>query len=151
MGNICECLKDNNLYVVNEFKLDENSFLDRRKKLNKSIEKYKGNIKEITKETSKENSAILKNNKMNNVSNFKNKNEHLFTINDSISIIEANQNEELSFMNNEEINKIFQVNETNNNFENYQSKKLNLNKRKIKGNFDENENDFSNFNQSHLK
>ena len=148
MGNICECLKDNNLYVVNEFKLDENSFLDRRKKLNKSIEKYKGNIKEITKETSKENSAILKNN---NVSNFKNKNEHLFTINDSISIIEANQNEELSFMNNEEINKIFQVNETNNNFENYQSKKLNLNKRKIKGNFDENENDFSNFNQSHLK
>ena len=151
MGNICECLKDNNLYVVNEFKLDENSFLDRRKKLNKSIEKYKGNIKEITKETSKENSAILKNNKMNNVSNFKNKNEHLFTINDSISIIEANQNEELSFMNNEEINKIFQVNETNNNFENYQSKKLNLNKRKIKGNFDENENDFSNFNQSQLK
>ena len=151
MGNICECLKDNNLYVVNEFKLDENSFLDRRKKLNKSIEKYKGNIKEITKETSKENSAILKNNKMNNISNFKNKNEHLFTINDSISIIEANQNEELSFMNNEEINKIFQVNETNNNFENYQSKKLNLNKRKIKGNFDENENDFSNFNQSHLK
>lgn len=151
MGNICECLKDNNLYVVNEFKLDENSFLDRRKKLNKSIEKYKGNIKEITKETSKENSAILKNNKMNNVSNFKNKNEHLFTINDSISIIEANQNEELSFMNNEEINKIFQVNETNNNFENYQSKKLNLNKSKIKGNFDENENDFSNFNQSHLK
>ena len=149
MGNICECLKNNNLYVVNEFKLDENSFLDRRKKLNKSIEKYKGNIKEITKETSKENSAILKNNKMNNVSNFKNKNEHLFTINDSISIIEANQNEELSFMNNEEINKIFQVNETNNNFENYQSKKLNLNKRKIKGNFDEN--DFSNFNQSHLK
>ena len=88
---------------------------------------------------------------MNNVSNFKNKNEHLFTINDSISIIEANQNEELSFMNNEEINKIFQVNETNNNFENYQSKKLNLNKRKIKGNFDENENDFSDFNQSHLK
>ena len=151
MGNICECLKDNNLYVVNEFKLDENSFLDRRKKLNKSIEKYKGNIKEITKETSKENSAILKNNKMNNVSNFKNKNEHLFTINDSISIIKANQNNELIFMNNEEINKIFQVNETNNNFENYQSKKLNLNKRKIKGNFDENENDFSNFNQSHLK
>ena len=146
MGNICECLKDNNLYVVNEFKLDENSFLDRRKKLNKSIEKYKGNIKEITKETSKENSAIFK-----NISNIKNKNEHLFTINDSISIIEANQNEELSFMNNEEINKIFQVNETNNNFENYQSKKLNLNKRKIKGNFDEHENDFSNFNQSHLK
>ena len=140
MGNICECLKDNNLYVVNEFKLDENSFLDRRKKLNKSIEKYKGNIKEITKETSKENSAILKN-----------KNEHLFTINDSISIIEANQNEELSFMNNEEINKIFQVNETNNNLDNSQSKKHNLNKRKIKGNFDENENDFSNFNQSHLK
>ncbi len=151
MGNICECLKDNNLYVVNEFKLDENSFLDRRKKLNKSIEKYKGNIKEITKETSKENSAILKNNKMNNVSNFKNKNEHLFTINDSISIIEANQNEELSFMNNEEINKIFQVNETNNNLDNSQSKKHNLNKRKIKGNFDENENDFSNFNQSQLK
>ena len=146
MGNICECLKDNNLYVVNEFKLDENSFLDRRKKLNKSIEKYKGNNKEITKETSKENSAIFK-----NISNIKNKNEHLFTINDSISIIEANQNEELSFMNNEEINKIFQVNETNNNFENYQSKKLNLNKRKIKGNFDENENDFSNFNQSQLK
>jgi hypothetical protein len=144
MGNICECLKNNNLYVVNEFKLDENSFLDRRKKLNKSIEKYKGNNKEITKETSKENSAIFK-----NISNIKNKNEYLFTINDSISIIEANQNEELSFMNNEEINKIFQVNETNNNFENYQSKKLNLNKRKIKGNFDEN--DFSNFNQSHLK
>lgn len=144
MGNICECLKNNNLYVVNEFKLDENSFLDRRKKLNKSIEKYKGNNKEITKETSKENSAIFK-----NISNIKNKNEHLFTINDSISIIEANQNEELSFMNNEEINKIFQVNETNNNFENYQSKKLNLNKRKIKENFDEN--DFSNFNQSHLK
>jgi hypothetical protein len=144
MGNICECLKNNNLYVVNEFKLDENSFLDRRKKLNKSIEKYKGNNKEITKETSKENSAIFK-----NISNIKNKNEHLFTINDSISIIEANQNEELSFMNNEEINKIFQVNETNNNFENYQSKKINLNKRKIKENFDEN--DFSNFNQSHLK
>lgn len=146
MGNICECLKDNNLYVVNEFKLDENSFLDRRKKLNKSIEKYKGNNKEITKETSKENSAIFK-----NISNIKNKNEHLFTINDSISIIEANQNEELSFMNNEEISKIFQVNETNNNLDNSQSKKHNLNKRKIKGNFDENENDFSNFNQSQLK
>jgi hypothetical protein len=117
MGNICECLKNNNLYVVNEFKLDENSFLDRRKKLNKSIEKYKGNNKEITKETSKENSAIFK-----NISNIKNKNEHLFTINDSISIIEANQNEELSFMNNEEINRMFQVNEINN-FENYQNKK----------------------------
>ena len=125
MGNICECLKDNNLYVVNEFKLDENSFLDRRKKLNKSIEKYKGNIKEITKETSKENSAIMKNinnNKINCSSDFKTKNENLFTINDSISIIEANQNEEVSFMNNEEINRMFQVNEINN-FENYQNKK----------------------------
>ena len=134
MGNICECLKDNNLYVVNEFKLDENSFLDRRKKLNKSIEKYKGNIKEITKETSKENSAIMKNinnNKINCSSDFKTKNENLFTINDSISIIEANQNEEVSFLNNEEINRMFQVNETNN-FENYQNKKQIQTKEKSK-------------------
>ena len=130
MGNVCECIKDNNLHIINEIKLDDKCFRNRRK-LNISIEKSKGNIKEITKETSKENSAILKNNKMNNVSNFKNKNEHLFTINDSISIIEANQNEEVSFLNNEEINRMFQVNETNN-FENYQNKKQIQTKEKSK-------------------
>ncbi len=124
MGNVCECIKDNNLHIINEIKLDDKCFRDRRK-LNISIEKSKGNIKEITKETSKENSAIMKtinNNKINCSSDFKTKNENLFTINDSISIIEANQNEEVSFMNNEEINRMFQVNETNN-FENYQNKK----------------------------
>ena len=124
MGNVCECIKDNNLHIINEIKLDDKCFRNRRK-LNISIEKSKGNIKEITKETSKENSAIMKNinnNKINCSSDFKTKNENLFTINDSISIIEANQNEEVSFLNNEEINRMFQVNETNN-FENYQNKK----------------------------
>ena len=124
MGNVCECIKDNNLHIINEIKLDDKCFRNRRK-LNISIEKSKGNIKEITKETSKENSAIMKNinnNKINCSLDFKTKNENLFTINDSISIIEANQNEEVSFMNNEEINRMFQVNEINN-FENYQNKK----------------------------
>ena len=99
MGSVCECIKDNNLHIVNEFKLDENCFLNRRKKLNISIEKSKGNTKEITKETSKENSGIYKNiinNKINNASDIKIKNDYLFTINDSISIIEANQNEEIN-------------------------------------------------------
>jgi hypothetical protein len=124
MGNVCECIKDNNLHIINEIKLDDKCFRNRRK-LNISIEKSKGNIKEITKETSKENSAIMKNinnNKINCSLDFKTKNENLFTINDNISIIEANQNEEVSFMNNEEINRMFQVNEINN-FENYQNKK----------------------------
>jgi hypothetical protein len=124
MGNVCECIKDNNLHIINEIKLDDKCFRNRRK-LNISIEKSKGNIKEITKETSKENSAIIKNinnNKINCSLDFKTKNENLFTINDNISIIEANQNEEVSFMNNEEINRMFQVNEINN-FENYQNKK----------------------------
>ena len=124
MGNVCECIKDNNLHIINEIKLDDKCFRNRRK-LNISIEKSKGNIKEITKETSKENSAIMKNinnNKINCSLDFKTKNENLFTINDNISIIEANQNEEVSFLNNEEINRMFQVNETNN-FENYQNKK----------------------------
>ena len=60
MGNVCECIKDNNLHIINEIKLDDKCFRNRRK-LNISIEKSKGNIKEITKETSKENSAIMKN------------------------------------------------------------------------------------------
>ena len=133
MGNVCECIKDNNLHIINEIKLDDKCFRNRRK-LNISIEKSKGNIKEITKETSKENSAIMKNinnNKINCSSDFKIKNENLFTINDSISIIEANQNEEVSFLNNEEINRMFQVNETNN-FENYQNKKQIQTKEKSK-------------------
>lgn len=133
MGNVCECIKDNNLHIINEIKLDDKCFRNRRK-LNISIEKSKGNIKEITKETSKENSAIMKNinnNKINCSSDFKTKNENLFTINDSISIIEANQNEEVSFLNNEEINRMFQVNETNN-FENYQNKKQIQTKEKSK-------------------
>ena len=124
MGKVCECIKDNNIHIINEIKLDDKCFRNRRK-LNISIEKSKGNIKEITKETSKENSAIMKNinnNKINCSLDFKTKNENLFTINDNISIIEANQNEEVSFMNNEEINRMFQVNEINN-FENYQNKK----------------------------
>ena len=133
MGNVCECIKDNNFHIINEIKLDDKCFRNRRK-LNISIEKSKGNIKEITKETSKENSAIMKNinnNKINCSSDFKTKNENLFTINDSISIIEANQNEEVSFLNNEEINRMFQVNETNN-FENYQNKKQIQTKEKSK-------------------
>ena len=133
MGNVCQCIKDNNLHIINEIKLDDKCFRNRRK-LNISIEKSKGNIKEITKETSKENSAIMKNinnNKINCSSDFKTKNENLFTINDSISIIEANQNEEVSFLNNEEINRMFQVNETNN-FENYQNKKQIQTKEKSK-------------------
>ena len=133
MGNVCECIKDNNLHIINEIKLDDKCFRNRRK-LNISIEKSKGNIKEITKETSKENSAIMKNinnNKINCSLDFKTKNENLFTINDNISIIEANQNEEVSFMNNEEINRMFQVNETNN-FENYQNKKQIQTKEKSK-------------------
>ena len=133
MGNVCECIKDNNFHIINEIKLDDKCFRNRRK-LNISIEKSKGNIKEITKETSKENSAIMKNinnNKINCSLDFKTKNENLFTINDSISIIEANQNEEVSFLNNEEINRMFQVNETNN-FENYQNKKQIQTKEKSK-------------------
>ena len=112
MGNVCECIKDNNLHIINEIKLDDKCFRNRRK-LNISIEKSKGNTKEITKENSKENSSIMKNynNKMNN--ELKIGNENIFTINDSISIIEPLQNDEISFMNNDEINKIFQTYESN--------------------------------------
>ena len=73
----------------------------------------------------------INNNKINCSLDFKTKNENLFTINDNISIIEANQNEEVSFLNNEEINRMFQVNETNN-FENYQNKKQIQTKEKSK-------------------
>ena len=119
MGNICECIKQSNVIIVNEYKLDNgNNFdfcnkLDRKKKLDISIEKSKGNTKEITKENSKENSTIMKNynNKMNN--ELKIGNENIFTINDSISIIEPLQNDEISFINNDEINKIFQTYESN--------------------------------------
>ena len=116
MGNVCECIKQSNVLIVNEYKLDNgNNFdfcnkLDRKKKLDISIEKSKGNAKEITKENSKENSTIMIN-KMNN--ELKYGNENMFTINDNISVIEPLQNDEISFMNNDEINKIFQTYESN--------------------------------------
>jgi hypothetical protein len=103
MGNVCECIKQNNVLIVNEYKLDIGNNLDRKKKLEISIEKSKGNTKEITKENSKENSTIMIN-KMNN--ELKYGNENMFTINDNISVIEPLQNDEISFINNEEINKI---------------------------------------------
>ena len=113
MGNVCECIRQNNVLLVNEYKIDIVKNLDRKKKLDISIEKSKGNTKEITKENSKENSTIMKNynNKMNN--ELKIGNENIFTINDSISIIEPLQNDEISFINNDEINKIFQTYESN--------------------------------------
>ena len=110
MGNVCECIKQNNVLIVNEYKLDIGNNLDRKKKLEISIEKSKGNAKEITKENSKENSTIMIN-KMNN--ELKYGNENMFTINDNISVIEPLQNDEISFMNNDEINKIFQTYESN--------------------------------------
>ncbi len=110
MGNVCECIKQNNVLIVNEYKLDIGNNLDRKKKLEISIEKSKGNTKEITKENSKENSTIMIN-KMNN--ELKYGNENMFTINDNISVIEPLQNDEISFMNNDEINKIFQTYESN--------------------------------------
>ena len=110
MGNVCECIKQNNVLIVNEYKLDIGNNLDRKKKLEISIEKSKGNAKEITKENSKENSTIMIN-KINN--ELKYGNENMFTINDNISVIEPLQNDEISFMNNDEINKIFQTYESN--------------------------------------
>ena len=149
MGNVCECIKDNNLHIINEIKLDDKCFRNRRK-LNISIEKSKGNAKEITKENSKENSTIL-NNKMNN--ELKYGNENMFTINDNISVIEPLQNDEISFMNNEEINKIFQTYESNiNDNQNKKQFQNNNNKRKLRLNIDEIDNDCSKLNlQSNYK
>ena len=110
MGNVCECIKQNNVLIVNEYKLDIGNNLDRKKKLEISIEKSKGKAKEITKENSNKNSTIMIN-KMNN--ELKYGNENMFTINDNISVIEPLQNDEISFMNNDEINKIFQTYESN--------------------------------------
>ena len=144
MGNVCECIRQNNVLLVNEYKIDIGKNLDRKKKLDISIEKSKGNAKEMTKENSKENSTININ-KMNN--ELKNGYENIFTINDNISIIEPLQNDEISFINNEEINKIFQTyeshikdNQNNKQIQNY------YNKKKTRQNIDEIENDFSKLN-----
>ncbi len=142
MGNVCECIRQNNVLLVNEYKIDIGKNLDRKKKLDISIEKSKGNAKEITKENSKENSTININ-KMNN--ELKNGYENIFTINDNISIIEPLQNDEISFINNEEINKIFQTYESH--IKDNQNKKQFQNyKRKTRQNIDEIDNDFSKLN-----
>ena len=150
MGNVCECIKQNNVLIVNEYKLDIGNNLDRKKKLEISIEKSKGNTKEITKENSKENSTIMIN-KMNN--ELKYGNENMFTINDNISVIEPLQNDEISFMNNDEINKIFQTYESNiNDNQNKKQFQIKNNKRKLRLNIDEIDNDFSKLNlQSNYK